>query len=373
MTRILAFLRDRSTKMVTNREYMLIYDTVQHQCDTEDNNEHLYAFFENAVKSYIKNELHTKMRDKSGEALIRAYVECWTDYTLYAKLMDKMFDYLNRYYLKNNNMPLLGDRCLRMFHEEFFIKHKGTIIEAVLQQISRDRDNDEINLENLKITLQSYVDMGLDLPKPMKMNNDGGFVWQGEKNLSVYDTEFETFYLARTKQEYERKATNWNSQKNCPEYLQAVDRALDHEESRADYWLQSETKVKMLKIVETELITKKAEAVVGKDTGCDYMFKNKRLDELSLLYKIFRRDDSTFLLIINKMQPYIESRGQKVTQDENLQKDPIEFTAKLLDLKKEMDEMIETSFHSHLQFQKGRDTSFSNFINACEFSAMYLA
>ena len=47
---------------------------------------------------------------------------------------------------------------------------------------------------------------------------------------------------------------------------------LTNEEENADFWLQPETKTKMLKIVETELITKMAEVVSSKETGCVYMF-----------------------------------------------------------------------------------------------------
>jgi len=43
-----------------------------------------------------------------------------------------------------------------------------------------------------------------------------------------------------------------------------VREALYHEEEMASFWLQPETKPKMLKIVENELITKKAESVVEK-------------------------------------------------------------------------------------------------------------
>lgn len=55
----------------------------------------------------------------------------------------------------------------------------------------------------------------------------------------------------------------------------------------------------MLKIVESEMITKMAEQVAGKDTGCVHMFKQKNLDELKLLFNVFRRDPTTFGLIIS--------------------------------------------------------------------------
>lgn len=44
------------------------------------------------------------------------------------------------------------------------------------------------------------------------------------------------------------------------------------------------------------------------------------------------------------MAPYIEGRGEKIVTDEALLKDPIEFTSKLLNLKKEMDDMVQFSF-----------------------------
>lgn len=88
------------------------------------------------------------------------------------------------------------------------------------------------------------------------------------------------------------------------------------------------------------------------------MFTHSRLDELALLYKIFKRDPQTLTLVIKKMIPYIEQRGEKIVKDEQLLLQPVEFTKKLLDLKAEMDRMLEESFKNDMKFQKGRDTSF---------------
>jgi len=51
------------------------------------------------------------------------------------------------------------------------------------------------------------------------------------------------------------------------------------------------------------------------------------------MFRIFKRVESTLKFIIQKMNPYIEGRGQKIIEDEALLKDPIEFTKKLLELK----------------------------------------
>ena len=147
----------------------------------------------------------------------------------------------------------------------------------------------------------------------------------------------------------------WNSNRNCPEYLGEVRKMLENEESNAEYWLQPETKTKMLKIVEMELITKMAEAVSSKDSGCVYMFEQKNLDELKLLYDVFKRDQ--------KMNPYILDRGQKIVMEENNVKDPHLFTEKLLEFKAEIDELVNYSFTNQMMFQKARDNSFQEFMN----------
>lgn len=88
------------------------------------------------------------------------------------------------------------------------------------------------------------------------------------------------------------------------------------------------------------------------------MFQHSKLDELGLMYRVFKRVETTPKYIIQKMQPYIETRGEKIVMDEALLKDPVEFTSKLLLFKGEMDELVEKSFQNDIKFQKNRDVSF---------------
>ena len=202
--------------------------------------------------------------------MVAEFVKCWTDFAIFSKCCHRMFDYLDRYFLKNHNLALLGENSLKRFKEKVHDAYKAQILAAVIDQIKKDRNGDDVNIDNIKIATQAYVDMGLDKPKTQKIPS--GIVWQGDKNLYVYEQEFEIHLINSTQDDYERKANLWNSQKNCPEYLHTVEQSLAHEEIRADFWLQSETKQKLMKKVELELITKKAEAIVQKDTGCASMF-----------------------------------------------------------------------------------------------------
>ena len=91
------------------------------------------------------------------------------------------------------------------------------------------------------------------------------------------------------------------------------------------------------------------------------------------MYRIFRRVDSTLKYIIQKMQPYIEGRGEKIVTDDSNLKDPVEFTAKLLAFKAEIDVMVEKSFQNDIKFQKNRDVSFQNFMNKASLTPHFIA
>lgn len=173
--KVLAFLRGDSDRVVQNADYMKTYNLMLYQCDQEDANGHLYDYFERCVNSYIVDELLPFSKGKTGDRLLEAYVKCYENFLMYSKLLDRMFDYLNRYYLKNQCLPSLGEKCMSYFKTAYYERCKHDLRQAVLQQITRDRKGEIINKETLKKTLQSYGDMGLVQPKPMKIPT--GFQW----------------------------------------------------------------------------------------------------------------------------------------------------------------------------------------------------
>ena len=145
---------------------------------------------------------------------------------------------------------------------------------------------------------------------------------------------------------------------NCPEYLSQAEMHLIKEEDRATYYLQPESKLPLITTIQNEIIEKHAPNLVEKDSGCDYMFQHSKLEDLALMYRLFKRVDTCLKYIIARMQPYIETRGEKIVTDDALIKDAVEFTTKLLNFKAEKDVMVERAFLNDIKFQKARDVSF---------------
>ena len=90
---------------------------------------------------------------------------------------------------------------------------------------------------------------------------------------------------------------------NCPEYLKQAEDNLAKEEQNCISYYQPETKQKLMNTIQAEIIEKQAQHLVEKSTGCDNMFTHKKLDELALMYRIYKRVESTLKFIINKMHP----------------------------------------------------------------------
>ena len=86
--------------------------------------------------------------------------------------------------------------------------------------------------------------------------------WVGVRNLKIYEEEFEYHFLKRTKAEYGVKAITWSTQHNDRDYFGLVLATFRYEEESADYMLQSETKPKLLKCIEMELVNKTVDVFI---------------------------------------------------------------------------------------------------------------
>lgn len=66
---------------------------------------------------------------------MEAFLKCYDDYTMVAKLLDRVFDYLNRYYLKGkgNNAEFLGVTAMKIFIKQFYGLEKEQLKVKVLE------------------------------------------------------------------------------------------------------------------------------------------------------------------------------------------------------------------------------------------------
>lgn len=89
-------------------------------CDELDQAKSLHDYFKEKLLKHIKNVVLQSLENKEEEFLLRQYIQEWKDYTILVHFMRKMFGYLDRYYLKNNNTILLCTTALQLFRDQCF-------------------------------------------------------------------------------------------------------------------------------------------------------------------------------------------------------------------------------------------------------------
>ncbi len=247
--------RLKITSSVTRKfpiDFYLFIRMVHHLCDEEQKEENLYKYFNEKLISYITNNIIPKLKSNKGENLLKEFIKQWKNYTVLLHFMKKMFEYLDRYYLKNANMDSLAMQGLILYREKCFMVIKDHISHALIELIQKDRNGEVADWDLLKQAILVLVQLGFINADENKQDND--YIWRGDRNLKYYDTYFEKAFILKSKEEYKGKAAGWMASLNCPEYLKVVEENILKEEERADYFLQPETKLKLQHEISQETI-----------------------------------------------------------------------------------------------------------------------
>ena len=318
-------------------------------------------------------EACSKIGDLSGEPLLREYIRQLDNFTILARWLSKVFNYIDRYYLMFNQLDSTCLVSLKTFREVVFTDLRKKLLDALMEQFTKHREKEDVNWDTIHKTIETFINVGYK--KDVKLKKVGEiFQWTGEKNLQEYDELFEKTFIEKTREYYTVKCNEWLQSLNCPEFINIALEKLEMEERISEQHMDPKTKGKLNATLNEVIIENHAQTVINKEgTGCKEMLKNKKLEELTKMYTLYSRVDTTLKYILLEMGPYIESRGMVIIEDEELLKDPVKFTEKLLELKKEMDEIVYDCFNNDPKFNQTRDRAFLNFMNRFVETPQYMA
>lgn len=80
---------------------MACYAQVLRMCDEFDKAKDLNQYYIDTLKNYISSKIVPNLNSKKGDQLLTEFVKEWQNYTVLVHFLRKMFNYLDRYYLKN--------------------------------------------------------------------------------------------------------------------------------------------------------------------------------------------------------------------------------------------------------------------------------
>ena len=118
--RCVGFLTGNAQKVNTPAEYMHVIEIINYQCNENDKGEVMYRFVKKTLTNFIAQQCMPKVTSVTGNDLLVAFAKEWTQFMYFARMIDKAFDWMNRVYLKNTGIPLLGATALTMFKEQLW-------------------------------------------------------------------------------------------------------------------------------------------------------------------------------------------------------------------------------------------------------------
>ncbi|CAE7730671.1 culC, partial [Symbiodinium pilosum] len=373
--------------------FMKAYSVVVQFGDQEQHSFKLYSYYKQVISDYCK-EAMVSLQPLAGEALspgprkdegigkrevlmLRTYSMPWRSFGTRGKGKEHDPGLLDA---EGLSAGTLGKEVMILASQKqsFLFCLDSKCLETMVAQVNRERDGAEIDQDVMRRLVEMLCTVGDAGPKVVKQkdgmdkNAADRLLWQSQAR-GVYKVDFESKLLTTSSEYYRSKVAGWTAAYSCPQFLQEIQQRLDDEESRLSRYLDSTSEKELKTVVQKELILNTAKALVEMSTGAQAMLKNRRHDELKLMYRIFKREPTMLPHIITAMEPYIEERAKGVVEDQQMIDSPAVYTEKVLELKKEVDEMVASCFEGDTGFQKGRNRGLEAVLNKDTRCAKYLA
>jgi cullin 1 len=306
----------------------------------------LYERYQKSIIKYLREVVVENLKTKQGDGLLLEAVKRWRDHRIIVRWMQKVFDYLDRYYTKHNNRDSLKDVGLKCFQESCYQTVKDDMKTALLQRILQERNGDQIDRSVMKDGVSLFIEMGLN-------------------SLTAYEQDFEGPLISATSTFYKHESGLWISQDSCPSYMKKAEDRLNEEHARCKNYLHSSTEPNLIKKVEAELITAHAKRLLEMEgSGLLKLLEDHKTEDLSRMYRLFKR--------VNELAPMSEMMRTFITEEghniiKNFEsKDELDVTGyidSLLALHEKYSNLINFQMDKDPLFLESMKDAFTNFVN----------
>ncbi|KAF9000248.1 ubiquitin-protein ligase [Cyathus striatus] len=183
--------------------------------------------------------------------LLRYYAAEWDRYTTGANYLNRLFTYLNRYWVKRERdegkkgVYQVYTLALAQWKTHFFMHIQNDnqkLAGAVLKLIQQQRNGETIDQGLVKKVVDSFVSLGLDNADPNK------------ECLDVYKEHFEASFIDATEKYYKAESETFLAENSVSEYLKKAEARLLEEENRVERYLHTRTRKELVSKCEHVLI-----------------------------------------------------------------------------------------------------------------------
>eukprot|EP01137_Pigoraptor_chileana_P032706 Opistho-2@22517 len=299
-------------------------------------------------------------KDLLGENLLVFYRDQWNNFVFGAKVVNHIFQYLNRYWVKrekeegNNAIHDIYTLCLVVWRDELFNSMKSKLTNALLDQIDRERNGEAVNISLLREVINSYVNLGLQDVDPATGHQ--------QSPLVVYKSSFEVPFIQMTKQFYARESASFLQNHSITEFMTKVEIRLGEEADRIEKYIHRESRAILIATCEHELITNHMEMY---QTEFATLLSNDRAADLKRGYNLLNRITNGLEPLRAKFEEHVSERGLAAVAAvaEAAAQDPKQYADTMLAVHRKYSAMLKDAFTSDTTFVAALDKAFRKFVN----------
>ena len=368
---LLLYVKDGTIPKGNNSTHMTCYNTIYNFTDSGYGDELLN--FHNSKIREAANGCYERIKNLSGFDFIDSFIDCNNKLNSLIFSMSRIFMYTSNNHLKGtddkNNVRKyqqddVSEFSMEIYKENFFDKLKNKIFSSLNEILIRDERNGNnefrIKLISIMKTLQC---MDYIKPRIFKISETSKNWKEEEKDTTkiklAYQDEWFKYFESETIKYIRNKAERDIKNNSAPEYVKCELKYLNEEDERLDCYVYGGYHARIKEINYEYLIKNNAQQIVDMDTGINNMFKTKKKDELNEVYQLFSFYPECLKLIQSSFRAYIRERLLALYNDKEFSKDPKKFVPALIDLKKEMDEIVVLCFANDNDFQDQENKEFS--------------
>jgi len=358
------------TKPNPMQEFLSTYDTVFQMCiqrEPYNYSDRLYQSYQDSFSKYFKNHFIPSLREakaKSELEFLNEFARRWQQ-NQYAVLgMQRMFCYLDRFYVPNNE-DLLGmkEYGYSLYKDIVFEQFNEDARESILKCIKAERDGVEQNRELLRSCVMVFVNLGNELRKV---------------ELKLYKENFQKDLLKHTTEYYKVASEKWLSTLSCPEYLMRAEEAIEQELGRLNSFLHNSSEEDLMREVRVEILANHQDQLLTSSTGIVNMLEDNKSDDLSRLFNLYSDVDKGLIPVAKAMQEYICKLGDEYIAESKEEKSKEKnskhvLIQNLIALHDRFLKIVKNEFKSHREFTKAMKDAFEKFINEEYYTSNYLA
>lgn len=336
----------------------------------------LYDNSKKEIRKFLEQHVAADlvMNDMSSVVIkrVNAY---WEDFCICLKLVSDVLMYLDRVYATEERVPLIYDVGITLFRDAVIRNGDPRVgdqlFDIVIGEIEKERNGQVID----RLSIKSLVGMLETVPE----NRIDG--------ESIYTTEFEPKLEKSTESFYKQAAMRLLEGDDAYLYLKKVDQWINEETDRCNLYLSESSLVKIIRVVDENLIINRSKDVVLKGMG--NWVENDKFDELSLLYKLITRVSETHDDMRDFISQDIISRGRKINSEaehnaEEAKSQPkgkkmsptqisITWVTTVLTLKDKFDAILIKCFKGNHGLQMVMENAFARFVNENKKCAEFLS